>query len=394
MFALVKAARRSIGRLFMLPAAAIALAACDPAAFPSGDTGQRIDTSRPVQVALLVPGGSAREGDNTVARSLENAARLALADLGGASIDLRVYNTAGQAAQAAAVATEAVNDGASIILGPVFAAEANAAGAAVAGRNVNVLSFSNNAGIAGGNVFVLGLTFDNIADRLVSHAVAQGRGNIAIIHGQSTAEEVGRDAIRGAIQRNGATLAGTTDFPLSQQGVVSAARDISQQVRSSGAQAVFLTSGNDGALPLLAQLLPENGLSPEATQYIGLQRWDIPSSALSLPGLQGGWFAMPDQAMAANFAARYQAAYGSQPMPITGLAYDGIAAIGALIATGNANALTTEGLTRGSGFAGVNGVFRLNRDGTNQRGLAIATIRNNQVIEVDPAPRRFGGAGF
>ncbi|MFA5580988.1 MAG: penicillin-binding protein activator [Paracoccaceae bacterium] len=394
MFALVKAARRSIGRLFMLPAAAFALAACDPAAFPSGDTGQRIDTSRPVQVALLVPGGSAREGDNTVARSLENAARLALADLGGVSIDLRVYNTAGQAAQAAAVATEAVNDGASIILGPVFAAEANAAGAAVAGRNVNVLSFSNNAAIAGGNIFVLGLTFDNIADRLVSHAVAQGRGNIAIIHGQSSAEEVGRDAIRGAIQRNGATLAGVNDFPLSQQGVVAAARDISQQVRSSGAQAVFLTSGNDGALPLLAQLLPENGLSPEATQYIGLQRWDIPSSALSLPGLQGGWFAMPDQALAANFAARYQSAYGSQPMPITGLAYDGIAAVGALIATGNANALTTEGLTRGSGFAGVNGVFRFNRDGTNQRGLAIATIRNNQVIEVDPAPRRFGGAGF
>ena len=394
MFALLKAARKSATRI-VAGLSFLALAACDPSGLTlGGNSGQRIDPAKPVSVALLVPGGSQSSGDNLVAKSLENAARLAIADLNGVKIDLRVYNTAGQAAQAGAVAQQAVADGAKIILGPVFAGSANAAGVAVASKNVNVLAFSNNPAIAGGNVFVLGPTFDNTANRLASYAVRQGKGNIAIVHGNATAENVARDAISAAVQRNGGTVASINGFELSQQGVVGAAGGIASAVKASGADAVFLTSGNDGALPLLAQLLPENGLSPASTQYMGLQRWDIPATAVALPGLQGGWFARPDQALSANFASRYAAAYGSQPLPITGLAYDGIAAIGALIQSGNADALTAAGLTRGQGFVGVNGIFRLRGDGTNERGLAIATIRNNQVVEIDPAPRRFGGAGF
>ena len=79
---------------------------------------------------------------------------------------------------------------------------------------------------------------------------------------------------------------------------------------------------------------------------------------------------------------------------MAGLAYDGIAAIGALVEREGSNALTRGALTRGSGFAGTGGIFRLRGDGTNQRGLAIAQIRNNQVVVLDPAPRSFGGAGF
>ena len=61
---------------------------------------------------------------------------------------------------------------------------------------------------------------------------------------------------------------------------------------------------------------------------------------------------------------------------------------------GRANALTGAALTQASGFVGVNGIFRLLPDGTNQRGLAIAQIQNSQVVVIDPAPRSFGGAGF
>jgi hypothetical protein len=110
--------------------------------------------------------------------------------------------------------------------------------------------------------------------------------------------------------------------------------------------------------------------------------------------VQGGWFAEPDPNLQAQFVQRYQAAYGSAPHPIAGLAYDGIAAIGALIKSGNANALTRQGLTQPSGFVGVNGIFRLLPDGTNERGLAIAQVRNGQALVIDPAPRSFGGAGF
>ena len=107
-----------------------------------------------------------------------------------------------------------------------------------------------------------------------------------------------------------------------------------------------------------------------------------------------GWFALPDPALTQQYQTRYQAAYGSAPHPTAGFAYDGIAAIGALAKHGGANALTAAGLTQGAGFVGVNGIFRLRGDGTNERGLAVAQIQSNQVVIVDAAPRSFGGAGF
>lgn len=367
------------------------LAACQPTA--TGLGGPSINTREAVPVALLVPQTGASDGP-ALSRSLENAARLAIGDLRGAEIDLRVYDTGGQPQQAANAAVQAVNDGAKIIIGPVFAQDAAAAGNAVAGRGINVLSFSNNTAIAGGNVFVLGNTFETTAERLVRYAVSRGRGNIMIVHAQDASEIAGRDAIQHAVQANGAALAGVTGFELSQQGVINAVPRISAQARSSGANTVFLTSGTSGAIPFLAELLPENGVSPATVQFVGLQRLDIPESARTLSGLQGAWFALPDPALAAQFGARYQAAYGAAPHPIAGLAYDAVAAIGALVSQGQADALTGRALTQPSGFAGVNGVFRLLPNGTNQRALAVGQIQNNQVIVIDPAPRSFGGAGL
>jgi len=370
---------------------AVVLAACDPTALGNGPS---INTGKPVPVALLVPGGSGNSGDEVLATSLVNAARLAIADLNGVQIDLRVYETAGVAGNAAAAATKAVNEGAKIILGPVFAQSAASAGVAVANRNVNVLSFSNNAAIAGGNVFVLGPTFSNTANRLARYAIARGNRNILVVNGNDSAELAGRDAISQAVVNAGGTLAGVSSFEVSQEGVINAISRIAADARSSGAQAIFLTSGTSGALPFLTQLLPENGVDPTTVQYIGLQRWDIPASALTLPGVQNGWFALPDPGLSTNFQNRYNAAYGTNPHPIAGLAYDGIAAIGALVNQGQSNALTRTALTQAAGFVGVNGVFRLLPNGTNERGLAIAQIQDSQVVVIDPAPRSFGIPGF
>ncbi|MBV0913961.1 penicillin-binding protein activator [Anianabacter salinae] len=384
----------------ILRRAALALtlvaAACGPVTLGGvGAGGPRVDTSAPVPVALLVPAGSGQAGDQALAQSLENAARLAIADLPPTvSVDLRVYQTQGNATVAAQVAQQAINDGAKILLGPVYAGAASAAGATAAGANVNVLAFSNNTDIAGGNVFVLGNTFEATADRLARYAVANGRGSVLVVHGQDAAETKGKDAIVNAVGASGGTIAGVVPFELSQNGVVQATSTIVDSYRSSGANALFLTSGTAGALPFLAQLLPEQGLGPEDAQFIGLQRWDIPATALELSGLQGGWFAVPDPALTQQFEQRYMTAYGEAPHPIAGLAYDGIAAIGALVGSGDSSALSGAALTQAQGFAGVNGVFRLRSDGSNERGLAIATIRDQQVVIVDPAPRSFGGAGF
>jgi hypothetical protein len=396
MFSVFGAIRKAASVTFARTAAALMavswLAACDPAAVGGG--GPAVEPGAAVQVALLVPRSSGIGGDDILSRDLENAARLAIADLQGARIDLRVYDSGASPQQAAAAATTAVNDGAKIILGPLRADAANAAGLAVASRNVNVLSFSNNADIAGGNVYVLGTTFQTVANRLVSYAASRGKGRIYVVYEQTAAGEVGRRAIEQAVARSNASLAGMQGYPFSQEGATGAVPAIVSGVRGSGAQTLFLTAGSVDSLPLLAQLLPGAGLPPGSVQWMGLTRWDIPPATLSLPGIQGGWFALPDPGPSQAFRARYRAAYGSDPNPVAGLAYDGIAAIGALVRSGRPDALSASALTQASGFVGVNGIFRFRSDGTSDRALAVAEVRNNQVVVIDPAPRRFDGAGF
>jgi ABC-type branched-subunit amino acid transport system substrate-binding protein len=381
-------ARKSLGHL-LLVFLGLVLAACVPAGGPAPMSGGKAGGA--VQVALLVPGGSGQSGDATLAAGLTNAARLAVADLSGVDIDLRVYDTGGQPGQAVAVANQAADEGAQIILGPVFAEEANAVGVAMAPRGISVLAFSNNPSIAGGNVFVLGPTFDNTARRLASYAVRAGKRQVMIVHDRNTAGELGRDAIQRGVASAGGTVVAVSSYEFSQSGVSSAAPGIVQSAKDKGAGAIFLTADTAGALPLLSQLLVDNGLDRSTTRMVGLTRWDIPAQTLGLPGVQGGWFALPDPGLYAQFQSRYQSAYGSAPHPIAGLGYDGIAAIGALARQGRD--LTPRALTQGAGFAGVSGIFRFLPDGTNQRGLAIAEIRNNQVVVIDPAPRSFSGAG-
>ena len=386
-------AAQARSRLAAVVLGTIALAGCDPAALTSGGgSGPRIDPGQAVPVALLVPGGAG--GDGAVSRSLENAARLAAADLDGVAIDLRTYPTGGTAGGAQAAATRALNDGARIFVGPLYAEAANAAGRVAAAQGVNVLAFSNNPAIAGGNVFILGTTFDTIASRLTSFAERQGRRNILVVSADTTAEQVARDAILRAASGNRANVVGNLSFQLSEAGIRGVAPRIAQDVAATGADAIFFTSTNAGAMAFLPQYLREAGVTSQTAQFIGISRLDIPPQAVSQPGIQGAWFALPDPGVYNSFRSRYQQAHGAAPHPLAGLAYDGVAAIGALVDRRGASALTRGALTTGSGFAGVTGVYRLRPDGTNQRGLAIAQIRNNQVSVIDPAPRSFSGPGF
>lgn len=377
-------------RLLALLSTTLFLAACQIGGGPIGIGGPRV-SGQTVQVAMLLPmsGGG---GDAVLARSLENAARMAAADVAATTtIEITVYDTAGDAATAAARAQEAVSAGAEVIVGPLRSDAAAAVGVAVANSNVAVLSFSNNTEIAGGNVLVLGYTFANTANRIVSYAARQGDGNIVMVHASNLAGEVARDAVRAAAARSGANIVATVPYEFSQVGVVNAVPQVTSAVRSNGASAVLLSSDSAGALPLFAQLLPENGLDTGSVQLMGLTRWDIPPATLEFSGLQGSWFTLPDAGAAADFNARYGAAYGGAPHNLGGLGYDAIRAVAQTAGSGR---LGAGDFVAAGQFDGAGGAFRFLNDGTIQRALAVAQIVNQQVSVIDPAPRNLGGAGL
>lgn len=384
---LFKKARTAV-RVAVAALGVLALAACDASLSPLSQLRGSGDS---VKVALLVPYGSATPGDDSIARSLESAARMALEDSGNSNIELTVFSTGGQAATAAAAASQAASQGANIILGPLRSDAANAAAVAVRGDGLNVLAFSNNASIAGGNLFVLGTTFDTISNRLMGYAARQGRNQVVIVNPNTPVGEIARNSMVRAASATGVNVAGTTGFEFSQNGIVDAVPSVAATVRSSNANAMVLTSDSAGALPLLAQLLAEGGVDPAQVKYIGLTRWDIPPQNLGLAGLQGGWFALPDPAGTQSFNSRFQLVSGGAPHILAPLAYDGMAAITTLASNGLP--VDASNLTRPSGFSGATGIFRILSNGTNERALAVAQVTNSQVQIIDPAPRTFGFGG-
>jgi ABC-type branched-subunit amino acid transport system substrate-binding protein len=373
---------------------ALLLAACDQTA--GFNTGARsVDADAQVKVALLVPLESGRSELDFLGSSLVNAARLARGDLAGVELDLQVYPTAGEPGRAQQAIQQAVNNGAQIVIGPLFST-ATASVAPIAAQNgLSVLSFSNNSDIGGGNVHLLGLTFDTIADRVVSYAVGQGRTNIAVVHSNDAAGRSGLQAATNAITRFGGSFAGSTEYELSPQGISLAAPIISDQLKASGANAVVFTDDPATGLTFLTPMLANSGLESGSLQYLGLTRWNEPAAAAETPSMQGGVFASADPGTLAQFSARYVATYGTEPHPLAGLAYDGVAAIGAMMrnaqTSGDGRALTREQITDPAGFAGVNGIFRFRTNGNTDRGLALMQLRDGQAVVIDPAPRSFAG---
>ncbi len=194
---------------------------------------------------------------------------------------------------------------------------------------------------------------------------ATGVTQIAVLHGQNQAGEIGAAAIERAVTAAGGTVAANISYAYSQDAIVKAMPDIVAQIQAANAQAVFLTADNSGALPLVTQLLKDNGIdtSPNsnaagagtATQpvrLIGLARWDIPASALAL-SRRPGRLVRPARSRRSTTSSppATRRPTANRRCPIASLGYDGIAAIGALARAGND--FSVRSLTQPAGFAGV-----------------------------------------
>ena len=278
-----------------------------------------------------MPYGTGDPGREQIARSLENAARLAQSDLRNATIDLVVYPTAGTSAGGQAAAAAGGGRGGEDPRRPALLHRDRRRRSRWRPRaGLNVLSFSNNTQVAGSNVFILGTSFENTADRLVAYGLAHGLRSFGVVYPAGLEGETARDAVAAAIAARGATLAGSQSYNLSVEGIQAAAGPAAAALSGAGAQAVILTDGPSGGLAFISEGLRANGLT--AAQFLGMQRWDVSAEALAVPALQGGAFAAPDPNLVNAFVGRYQTAYGESPHELAGLAYDGVAAVGALIA--------------------------------------------------------------
>jgi ABC-type branched-subunit amino acid transport system substrate-binding protein len=159
-------------------------------------------------VAVIVPLSGP---DGPVGTSISNAAKLALLDTGEKSIRIAIYDSAG-AGGAAAAAQKAIADGNRLILGPLLAEDVRAAAPVAHDAGVPVIAFSNDEGVAGNGVYILGFTPGQSISRVVSFAHGKGMGRFGALvpnglYGQRAAE-----SLLDAAKASGGKIAGIQSY--------------------------------------------------------------------------------------------------------------------------------------------------------------------------------------
>ena len=123
---------------------------------------------------------------------------------------------------------------------------------------------------------------------------------------------LGRDALDAATKKSNIRIVATQSFSFTQESVVNSVPLVRAAAKIYDADLLLLTSNSAGALPLLAQLLPEAGLNPKKSNTLDLQD-GISRAKHKLAWPQGGWFAVPETARYEVFSDHYFAEYREKP---------------------------------------------------------------------------------
>jgi ABC-type branched-subunit amino acid transport system substrate-binding protein len=342
-----------------------------------------------VKVGLILP-LSAPGNAGQVGQSMRNAAELAITEFNNPDLQLLVKDDGGTPQGAQAAAQQALDEGAVILLGPLFAQSVQAAGQIAKSRNVPVIAFSTDSNVASRGVYLLSFLPETDVNRIVDYAAAQGKRSYIGLVPDNPYGGVVEAEFRQYVARKGGRVVAVERYPSDPNRVANVVPQIAQSANI--ADALFLPGEGD-AVPGVVRALAAGGVNLKRLQLLGTGLWDD-QRIFGEPLLQGGWYVAPDPNSSNNFRAfaqRYRQRYGSDPARTATFAYDSVALVAALVKTQGPRGLTNEVLTNPSGFAGIDGVFRFRTDGTNQRGLAVLRVTPQGGTVISPAPRAFGG---
>jgi len=373
-------------------AVAVLAAACGAPGGGGGGPGPGIiGSTGTVKVALLLP-VTASGSTPAVAKALKQAAELALFDFDNPNVTLVPKDTKGTPEGARLAAESALQDGAELIIGPLFAQEVSGAAPVARQRGVPMIAFSSDEKVAGGGVYLLSFLAGRDVPRIVSFAMSRGKRNFAELVPQSAYGRIAEAAFARAVSSGGGQAAVRATFPPDDSNaMLGPVRQVANAIKSGqSVDALFLPAGRE-ELPSLAPLLASAELSSARVQFIGTGQWDYPNIGGDR-ALVGGWYPAPDPKGWSSFVQRYSKTYGAAPPRIASLGYDAISLAVSLSPNAPGQRYTTSQLTRPSGFSGVDGLFRLLSDGTSERGLAILEVREGGPQVIDPAPSSFATA--
>ncbi|MCP4395382.1 MAG: penicillin-binding protein activator [Alphaproteobacteria bacterium] len=367
------------------------------------------------RVAMLLPlSGHAK----AIGQAFRNASLVAQFKIDFDDFVLQFYDTKGTPEGAEEAATEAISHGVSLILGPLFSDSVKSVKNIAKDSNINVVAFTTDPTAAGDNVFTLGLMLPQQVERLVTYAYENGYQKFAIIAPDNELGKTVVKALKNITNQLGVETSEigyyspkATDYTK----VVEKITNYKIRHASLKEQKRFYEGKEDpqsiimleelkqldtlGTPNFDAIIIPEQGsklrsivsllsyydVPPESVKYLGTTLWN--NKSLSKEKLlRGGWFPSPPSETHKNFMIEYKNSFNETPPEIASLAFDAVSLASVVAKSGD---FSKKSLMNENGFLGVDGIFRLLKNGTSERGLAVMEFSENGIEEISSAPDAF-----
>lgn len=388
---------RKMGHLLMWSFLLVGITSCgtkeSPTTMPTTHPSVRVKTPPPAPVVAPTPAPSLPilhkigvllplTGPHAdLGKGMLNAIEMALFESGSSSLTLLPQDTTPGVHQAA---LHVLDQGAELILGPIFASEVESVKPLLSARNISLISFSTDQTVAGHGAFILGILPSQQIERVVSYAKEKGVSKIAALtpddaYGKLIDQTLKHLESRGNLQLLGISHYSKGDILEGNPGNVRLLEDVASY-KDKGLEALLIPEGGENLVLLIHLLSPQRPL-----KILGSGQWDTPQTFKAADGLKDGYFASTNPHERQEFDSRFQKNFGYQPPRIATLAYDATALAVALADKG----YTPQNLTLSQGFSGIDGLFRLTPEGLNERGLAILEVTPTDFKMISPAPHVF-----
>ena len=352
-------------------------------------TGTVIGTGS-IKVGLLLP-LSATGNAGQIATDFKNAADLAIRDFQTADIQLLVKDDRGTVDGARAAASEAISQGAELILGPLFSASVTAVAQVAKPARVPVVAFSTDTTTASRRRLSpqLPAAERRRPDRQLRPS--RGKRSFAALLPTSAYGTLVEAELQRAVANARGRVMTVERYALDQGAMQTSANAVAGLVKSGTVDAVFMPGGGREA-PFLAQILAAGGVDPKKITYLGSGQWDDPARGRANRPSMAAWYPAPDNSGYAGFAKRYQAAFGAAPSRTATLAYDATSLAAGLAGRFGDRRFAPETLTNPSGLSASTAPSASCPTASTSAASRSTRSTTARRYCVDPAPKTFAKA--
>jgi branched-chain amino acid transport system substrate-binding protein len=329
------------------------------------------------RVALLVPLSGSNAG---IGRSIANATMLAVLDTKTEKVRITNYDTA---TGAEAAARRAIAEGAQLILGPLLSEDVRAVAPVAKAAGVPVIAFSNDVGVAGGGVYLLGFAPTQSIERVVSYAGSRGVTAFAGLVPNGLYGQRSSTAFLRAVEDAGGQVVSLQTYPRGQGAIPTTVARLNDKAPFGAVLVADSAATAAAAAPGLKRASP-------GVHLLGTELWNAESAIGARTGLEGAWFASVPDNLYRQFAVKYRARFGTAPYRLASLGYDAVLLTVRIARDWSVGrAFPEQRLHDSDGFAGIDGAFRFGSDGVAERALEVQEIRGGSTVLVSPAPNGF-----